>query len=519
MKKIALKTGMKIDFRDNPTDTLHSKYYTIMAEATKTYEFYLNNTKEGEAALEYLRKRNITDDVIRKFRIGLSSHKENIISKTLIDEKKFLPIDLNELGLISNVNNQYQDLYHGRIMFPITDLKGNIIAFSGRIYDTESDSKYINSRENEIFKKNQVLFNYANALNDIKLKDQVFIFEGFMDVIAAYRGDINNSIATMGTALTDNQIDIISKLTSNIIICYDGDTPGINAMKRAISLFAKKNISVKAICLPEGLDPDDYLNKYGKEKFIDLFNNRQISSIDYLYNIAKRLLNPQDPNSIIVFQKEVYGIINSVKNKAIEKYLLDKLSTDINTPFNDLEDHLSKYVQSNNIIDEIRRQNDFDYYPNDFSKKPERKEYNKPKKNIYEEAEKGVIYLSFYDRKACLEVKKRLNADDYINRINRNILYSLYDYYDLAKEMNRDEFIKLLKPIEIDSLNGIINTCCFYSIECLNDFLNYLGKSNAYKEDLYLRKKIEENGPNDSANYIHELAKNKKKLIKIKKQE
>ena len=85
--------------------------------------------------------------------------------------------------------------------------------------------------------------------------------------------------------------------------------------------------------------------------------------------------------------------------------------------------------------------------------------------------------------------------------------------------MNRDEFIKLLKPIEIDSLNGIINTCCFYSIECLNDFLNYLGKSNAYKEDLYLRKKIEENGPNDSANYIHELAKNKKKLIKIKKQE
>ena len=574
LKKVAEKSGIKLNFKENPRDVKISKYHKIMSEASNVYQFYLQNTKEGEKALDYLKNRYINEDIIRRFKIGLSSHNENLLTKVLIDEKKHLPIDLIEIGLIQadqyKKNNSFIDLFHGRIMFPITDLRGNIIAFSGRIYDTDSNSKYINSRETEIFKKKEVLFNYAQALNDIKLKDEVFVFEGFMDVIAAYRGGINNAIATMGTALTENQIDIISKVTKNIVLCYDGDTPGINAMKRAIGLFTKKNIPVKAICMPPGIDPDDFINKFGKDKFIDLFTNNQISSVDYLYLMSRRNINPQDPNSIIMFQREVYSIIREINNSTIEKYLLSRLVEDLNLPLENLQTDFINYNNSLGVIEEIRKtNNDYEGYPDlpnptdipDYPNYPNypnnilddgqfnnginsndvnnlvppdydipynddtnqnntqpKKKKKVIKKNIYEEAEKGIIYLSFYNRNICMEVKKRLNADEYIDMINRNILYSLYDYYELAKEMNQEEFFKLLKPLEIEKLNVIINTCGFYSIECLDDFINYVKLSNAYKEDVYLKEKIGKNNKDeDFAKIIHELAKNKKKLIKIKK--
>ena len=286
LKKVANKSGIKLNLKENPHEQRRQKYYKILNDATSAYEFYLHNTNEGKKALEYLEKRHISLDVIKKFRIGLSSHNENIICKVLLEQNKYLPIDLKEVGLIDDdTNGKEVDLFHGRIMFPITDLKGNVVGFSGRVYDRESNSKYLNTKENEIFKKKEILFNYSSCVNDIKMLNHVFVFEGFMDVIACYRAGINNAIATMGTSLTENQVEIISSLTNNITLCYDGDNPGIEASKRAIKMFMKKNISLSSIVLPEGLDPDDYINKfgYGKKTGIDL--NGESSGI--LFNLDK----------------------------------------------------------------------------------------------------------------------------------------------------------------------------------------------------------------------------------------
>lgn len=502
LKKVALKSGIKVDIHESPQDIKKKKYYKIMSDACSLYEFYLNNTEEGKKALEYLHKRNITSDIIKKFHIGLSSHNDNIICKTLLEQKKYLPIDLKEVGLIDDKDGKYADLFHGRIMFPIMDSRNNIIAFSGRIYDMPSNSKYINSRENEIFKKKEVLFNYANAINDIKLKDHVYLFEGFMDVIACYRAGINNAICTMGTSLTDNQVDIISKLTNNVTLCYDGDAPGIEASKRAIKMFQRKNVNLTSIVLPDGLDPDDYINKYGKEKFLDLFNNNRISYIDYLYELSKRKLDINNPNSILNFQKEVYSLINELNNKALGNYLINKLSNDLSINKSSLENDLSKYEKSNTTITTIRKSNKAKTYE---------------QKN-YEEAEKGIIYLSFYNRDVCMKVRRKLGIDEFINSINRNILFALYDYYDLAKEMNKDDFLKSLEPLELETLNTIINTCQFYTVKCLDDFITYLKNANSYKTDVYLRNKIKSETDNEKlTKYVDEFVKNKKNLLKVKK--
>lgn len=505
LKKVANKSGIKLNLKENPHEQRRQKYYKILNDATSAYEFYLHNTNEGKKALEYLEKRHISLDVIKKFRIGLSSHNENIICKVLLEQDKYLPIDLKEVGLIDDdTNGKEVDLFHGRIMFPITDLKGNIVGFSGRVYDRESNSKYLNTKENEIFKKKEILFNYSSCVNDIKMLNHVFVFEGFMDVIACYRAGINNAIATMGTSLTENQVEIISSLTNNITLCYDGDNPGIEASKRAIKMFMKKNISLSSIVLPEGLDPDDYINKFGKEAFLDLFNNHRVSSIDYLYEIAKKKLDRSNPNSLIAFQKEVYNIIKEINNPSLNSYLLNKLSSDLAIDKSKLENDLSSYSSSKALINDIRKSN-------------KSKEQTYERRN-YEEAEKGIVYLSFYNRDVCMKVRKKLAIDEFINSINRNILFALYEYYDLSKEMDKDEFLKTLDPLELDTLNTIINTCQFYNVKCLDDFITYMKNANNYKTDLYLRKKI--NNETDTKKYtqfLDEFIKNKKSLIKIKK--
>ena len=544
MKKVASKSGITLDIKKSAYAERNEKYYKIMNDSADTYSFYLNNTEEGKKALEYLNNRNITEDIIKRFKIGLSSHDENILTKVFIDQNKYLPIDMKELGLISEDGNGFKDLFHGRVMFPITDLKGNIIAFSGRVYDVKSNNKYINSRENVLFKKKDVLFNYYSALNDIKLNDEVFVFEGFMDVIAAYRAGINNAIATMGTALTESHINTISQVTKNITLCYDGDNPGIEATKKAIKLFEKKNISVSCVTLPNGLDPDDFINKFGKEAFIEKLKGK-ISSYDYLYEIALRSLDKNNPNTIISFQRNVYEIISGCNNKAISSYLMNKMSKDLTVDVTDLENDYSKYVPETPISYESTSNDNFtdipyndfppidnigpgyipdydnlvpDIVPSDFPyvKPMDNKKENQ--KDMYIEAEKGIIYLSFYNRNVCLDVKRRLPADEFINSINRNILFALYEYYDLAKEMDKDAFFKTLEPIEIETLNTIINTCTFCSIQCLDDFIESVKLSNEYKQDKRLREKIKTcNQDEEYTKYLEEFIKNKKKLIKVKK--
>ena len=528
LKKVALKSGLSLNIKENPQELRNNKYYQIMGSALETYQFYLKNTLEGKNALEYLHKRNITDELIKRFGIGLSSHSDNILVKTLLESNKYLPLDLQELGLVGFNNNRYFDLFNGRIIFPLKDLRGNIVGFSGRIYDSQSNSKYINSQENVIFKKSNILYNYSEAFNDIKLKGHVIIFEGFMDVIAAYRAGVNNTLATMGTALTEEQIKVVLKLTNNITLCYDGDGPGIEASKRAIKLFAKYGVNVKMVMLPEGKDPDDYINEFGNDALYDLLINKNVSSVDYLYNIEKNKLNLNDSNSISLFQKNVFGLINYFNSAALKSYLINLLSKDLNVSSDDLNKEFSngKVVNYNdnqyNYYDipnndyPIIEDNYQDLMPYDFesieNKTISIKKYNKSK---YEKAEMGVIYLSFYHRDDCLKVKKKLGIDEFVDKINRNILYQLYDYYNLSDAMNQEEFFSKLGSLELERLNSIINTVDIYMRESIDDYIEIIKLSKFEKASEDIREQFAIG--NGNKDLLQEFMKCKKKSLRIKK--
>ena len=540
MKELAQKYNIDISIKENPMAARNRKYYKIMEDATKAYEFYLTQTKEGEKALEYLKKRNINEDVIKRFRIGLSSHTTDLIVKTQIEENKVLPLDLQEVKLVMmNNNKSYYDLFRGRIMFPLKDLSGNIVGFSGRIYDTESNAKYLNSPESVIFNKGNMLFNYSDAVNEIKKNDHVIVFEGFMDVIAAYKAGVYNTLATMGTALTEDQIKIILKLTNNVTLCYDGDNPGINAMKRAIALFSKYGVIVKAVELENGLDPDDYLNKYGKEKTFDLLVKNNISSIDYLYNIEKRNLNINDPTTIALFEKNIFKLIKYFKSKSLMNYLFKKLSNDLEMEISDIE---NDYKNINLLDDKIKYQKQetptIDIDPNDIPIEaygdindllpPEdeiidipyqekRKQYSRHYSDAkYLEAEEKIISLAYKNKKTSTEIYHKLGIDNYVDKINRDLLWKIYYYYDIHENMNYDEFKGMLNELELDHLNAIINMPYItFDEKMIDDYVSTIQK-HKYIRGIEDCKKDFVQGINREETLVRSV-EIKKKVIKVLK--
>ena len=534
MKKVAQLSGIELNIRENPVVARNRKYYKIMDEVTNAYEFYLKNTNEGEKALEYLKKRNINEDVINHFHIGLSSHEGNLIVKTQVETNRILPLDLQEVGLIGMNNNDkhYYDLFRGRIMFPLKDLQGNIVGFSGRIYDMESNSKYMNSQENIIFKKSNILYNYSDAVNIIKQKNHVIVFEGFMDVIAAYKAGVNNTLATMGTALTEEQIKIILKLTNNVTLCYDGDGPGIEATKRAIRLFSKYGVIVKTVMLEEGLDPDDYLNKYGKDATYDLLVNKNISSVDYLYNIEKRNLNVNDSTSITSFEKNIYKLVDYFKSNALKNYLFNLMSKDLKMSLDDINDDYNNLdlidsgkdnIKDIEILDipedHIYQDDNYDYDDLPVDVPYENKQIATIKshpKHRYITSEEGLVYLAFKDIENCKYIKRKLGLDEYVDKINRELLWMIYDYYALHQVMNQEEFFSKLDSFKLDRMNAIINSPNIYMHDSIDNFIanvkecKYERASNDLKEQI-----ISGNG---DAKTWEELMKCRNKTIKIKKE-
>lgn len=329
LRELAKEVGIEVALSQKEIEEQkNKKFYDITNDAKDYFKFYLNNTVDASSAISYLHSRNLTDDIIKRFNIGLAPSGEQDLYNTFAS--KHLPIDMVSVGLLKEYNGKFYDCFKKRIIFPIENLDGKVVGFSGRRYlDDDHDSKYVNTTETVIFKKGQILYNYREAYSYIRELNKVFLFEGFMDVIAAYRANVYNAVASMGTALTINQIQALKKLTNNIVVCYDGDGPGIDATKRAINLLMQNGVNTLVIAMPEGLDPDEYINKYGQAALHDYLENRQISGIDFLYVKAKEKLVVSDILSVENFKKEIFGYLKTFNSSVITEKFLTKMSEDL----------------------------------------------------------------------------------------------------------------------------------------------------------------------------------------------
>ena len=352
--KLAEFNGMEYKGNFQKKEDPNKKYYEILNLAVNFYKANYEKTEYGLEAREYLLKRGLTDEVIKDFNIGLAPKQIDTLYKVL-KESNYLELDMIDSGLINSDEKSYHDFFVSRIMFPIYNEAGNPIGFSGRIFNNtdKNQPKYVNSKESMVYHKGDVLFNIQNAKGEIMRKKRVILHEGQMDVIAAYRSGFKEAICTMGTALTITQARLLSKYANNAIICYDGDNAGIKASKKAIKIFEQTGFNVRLVLLPQGMDPDEYVLKYGVEEYQKYFESHIIDALEYQYVTA--FLN-KNLNDNIVFKdvcEEIFSLLINEKSQSIIESYLNRLSKDTNTLIDaihlDYEAYRNKNVLNNQI--------------------------------------------------------------------------------------------------------------------------------------------------------------------------
>ncbi len=464
------KAGISIGNNTYIGNSKRDEYFDIYDNANKFYQNSLF-TNLGKNAIQYLKNRNIDRDTIKKFGIGLSVQK---LSLTDYLKNKNYSIDkLIDVGLTNDNGN---DIFINRIMFPIYDLAGNPVAFSGRIYNTKDTSKYINTKETDKFKKGKILYNYHIAKEHLKKNDSVIIMEGQMDVIRASTIGVNNCIATMGTALTRDHKSIIKNMTNNVVLCFDGDSAGEKATISAIELLEDTGIDIKIVRLPNDMDPDEYIIKEGKDSFLYQISNAT-NLIDYKMELLKK---NKDFGNI----KDISSYVNSALKELV--YEKDDIVVELN---------LKKLANSFDI-DYDNLVNKYEKLKNDNNNKDSYVKVNKPKKvyNRYGQAECYLIYYMLKDEKVINMVEKRVGyfPDKNIRELSNEIIYYFHKYGII----NVADFISY-----ISSRNEILNTLKeILAMNIKEDFLideieDYIFVINEYHKEVKindLNKKLKE---------------------------
>jgi DNA primase len=290
LRILAQKAGMvfpekQLSPGDKKKEIKRKRWQEIHEWAAVFFQNVLLHSPEGQAGLAYLRSRGIDDDTIKAFRLGFAPAKWDGLIKEM-NQRGVRAEELAEFGLVVRKEDNkdkisFYDRFRSRIIFTITDIQGNPIAFGGRILD-DTLPKYLNSPETQFFQKGRNLYGLHTAYRSIREQGYCLLLEGYMDVIAVWKAGFTNAVASLGTALTQEQARLLKKYASKVIICYDSDEAGIQAALRAGEILLKQGVQVEVLVLEDAKDPDEFLRKHKSEEFTKKLD-RALSFIEYKY--------------------------------------------------------------------------------------------------------------------------------------------------------------------------------------------------------------------------------------------
>lgn len=473
VKKVAQKAGINLDInvKDDykPQDTKYDKYYKMFDITNK---YYQNNIKSvyGKKAIEYLHNRKIDDDIINEFEIGLSMN-DNNVSK-LLEKKGYDVNELIDIGLCGKKDNFIYDIFRNRIMFPLYNLDGKPVGFSGRIYNGEKDSKYVNSKESIIFKKGNLLYNYHRALSHAREKHQIIVVEGFMDVIRLYTIGIKNVVATMGTAITKEHANLLMKLSKNIVLCFDGDKAGEKATISALDALEKIGITPKIIRLEDDLDPDDYIIKKGSDAYLTHLNN-PMSSVVFKINIDKSKTNFNDYNEISAYLKNVSKELEKIDDKVVYELTVNKLSKETGVSCDTINDMVKSMPK--NEIKVITKRTSLE-------------------KDKYQKAEEYLVHYMLRNVDAVLIYQNNVS---YLNDpILSKIAMQILEFYEINRYINITDFTVFLEDktdlIEKSLIIDDLRLSDEVNVDILMDYVKTIDEGILKREIEKTKKQIKE---------------------------
>ena len=493
LKIVANKSGIVLNLK-NYKATKDDKLKILYDIFDLSKKFYKNNinTENGKEAIEFIKNRKFDLSIIKDFELGLSLKENDALTKLLI-KKKYSQNDMIRTGLVLKDSKGLRDVYINRIMFPIYNLNGQLVGYSGRVYNSESKSKYVNTKETELFKKSDILYNYHRAKEAIKKNNQIIIVEGFFATIRLHTIGVDNVVATLGTAFTKKHALNIKKLTSEVILCFDGDSAGFKATNSCINELIKVGITPKIIQLEDGLDPDDYVIKYGKNKMLDKINN-PINVMDFKLNYHKLNKNLNSNEDLSLYINEIIDELKKINDDIYVELTLKKLS-DI----------------SNISIDILRNK----IKGTEKIKVSTQKQVNNKKLNKFELAERNLIYYMLNNKNIVLKFK------------SEKLKFSNSKYEIVSEKLN--EYLKKFDKIDISSILTYyrdseiiddINTILSYNIkenyndEEIEDYIKVMKEYEINKKISTIKNNI--NGANDNSEktkLLEEILNLKKKKL------
>lgn len=427
------------------TQSETGKLKRLYAQAGQLYHHILVNTKLGQPALDHLHERGLSDELIAEFQLGYAPQAE--ILQAFFHEKKLDDYQtLRKSGLFSEREGEdLAERFNDRIMFPIRDQTGSIIAFSGRLLTPDKKlPKYLNSPEGILFNKRKVLFNFDKAKKTIRHESKVYLFEGFMDVLAAWRAGIKNGVASMGTSLTSEQIYLLEQTASKLYICYDGDLPGRKATKRALELIAPlSKFELGAILLPEKLDPDEYVRKYGPENFKDFVTSHERTELEFYLEYFRVGRNLETESDQLAYITDVLEKVAQVKDPLARDLTLNRLAKEFELDKNNLTSQLQalmQQVQSEQLkqdqANSLKRSDKLVYST---QQRQEKKRYSPA-----EQAERLLLYRLLHEHDVFLRIKG-LADFSFIHEEYETIFLLADGYFDRYSEYESASFLDFLK--------------------------------------------------------------------------
>lgn len=446
--------------------------------------YYHNNLvellkEENNIVKEYVKKRQFDMKTINKFGIGFANGKIHLFDYLI--SKGFSKEEILKSGiLIENDRGKIYDRFYSRLIFPIFDIRDRIIAFGGRVLD-KSLPKYVNSQENEIYHKGKTLYlmNFAKR----NKQDRIIIVEGYMDAIALQKSGFDNAVASLGTALTDDQARLLKKYTDNVIICYDQDSAGQNATLRGLDILHKRGINVKVLKLdkPDVKDPDEYINKYGKERFKNCIEN-SISLVEFKVSMLEKTLDINNIDSKISFLTKTAEILAGIENDIEREVYVNKIANKYKIGAGPILKEVEKKINKKQEATVIDMQS--------LTRKMHLTTSLRKRQEQY-----IIALLLSHDKKIEEKIFKEISPKDIedvgIKKIYEFIINLKKDYdinkIDILSKLKDDELIKeLTEIIYIDTQNE-------NNEKLLNDVLTYKRKEKLYLRRDEILKRLEKN--------------------------
>ncbi len=451
VQEIASYLGIEIVNEGGDSDRVENKneeYYELNQFAARYFVDQLKATPDDAPVNVYLKKRLLDTKTARNFGVGYAPHGWKNLSNLLIEKKSDLDKAV-ELGLIgSKTRGEYYDRFHDRLMFPIFSTNGRVIAFGGRILEKNSDfAKYINSPESVIYSKRKSLYGLYHSKEEIRRLDYAFLVEGYMDVISLHKHEVKNVIASSGTALTEEQITLLSRFTKNVTIIFDADEAGQNAASRSVELFLKADFNIRILTLPNKEDPDSFVNKFGKEKFLEVAS-KAVNFLEFQLSRFEKLGDLNDPDKQLDAIREVVRSISFLNDELKRNVMIKSLAKKFGLREIVLERELDNFLKAEKAKNQRREQNR-ELPPRENYEEVERPKLSKD--TLKTEAELIKLLLEG-DEKITGHIFDHMQPDEFQEPRFSSIARIIYDNY-----MNDDiDPSKIVNSVTDDNLKNIL---------------------------------------------------------------